>query len=136
MSPRRNLDYTECKIGESIDNEFNYYDKYKFYFNKYKTAGVYGPQVVDCPDEVGKLIQLRQRLAPNEWLLQNTRGDKLSTQLMTKAVSDAFGMNVGSSAIRNISATELFGGQKNEMQKVATDMGTSVDMLKKIYINN
>lgn len=136
MSPRRNIDYTECKIGEPKDDNFNYYDKFKITFNTFKTAGVYGQQIVDVPDEIGKLIQLRQRLSPSEWLLCNTRGDKLSSQLMTKYVSDAFQMDIGSSAIRNISATELFGGNKAEMQKVATEMGTSVGMLAKIYINN
>lgn len=136
MSPRRNTDYTEMKVCEPKDDEFNYYDKYKFYFNKYKTAGVYGQQITDAPDEVGKLIQLRQRLSPSVWLLTNTRGDKMSTQLMSKAVSNAFQMDIGSSAIRNISATELFGGNKAEMQKMATEMGTSVGTLSKIYINN
>lgn len=136
MSPRRNLDYTECKLGEPKDDEFNYYDKYKFYFNRYKTADVYGEQIVDAPDVVGKLIQLRQRLAPSIWLLSNTRGDKMSTQLMSKAVSNAFQMDVGSSAIRNIASTELFGGNKAEMKKIATEMGTSVNMLSSVYINN
>lgn len=136
MPPRRNADYTEMKIGEPKDDNYNYYDKFKFYFNRYKTDKIYGQQVVDVPDEIGKLIQLRQRLNQSEWLLTNTRGDKLSSQLMTKYVADSFGMDVGASAIRNISATDKFGGQKVEMQKVATEMGTSVAMLAKIYINN
>jgi hypothetical protein len=135
MPPRRN-DYTEVKIEEPKEDKFNYYDKYKFYFNTFKTAKHYGQQITDVPDEIGRLIELRQRLSPNEWLLTNQKGHKLSTSMMSKAVSKAFGFDVGSSAIRNIFATHNFGGQKAEMKQVATDMGTSVAMLSNIYIND
>ena len=136
MPPRRNLDYIEMKIGEPKDDEFNYYDKYKMTFNRYKTDKIYGEQIVDCPDVVGKLIQLRQRLAPSIWLLTNTRGDKLSTQLMSKAVSDAFQMDVGSSSIRNIYLSSKYSDVKEGLNKDCKEMGTSAGTALKIYIKN
>jgi len=135
MPPRRN-DYTEVKIGEPKEDEFNYYDKYKFYFNSFKTAKHYGQQITDVPDELGRLIELRQRLSPNEWLLTNQKGNKLSTSMLSKVIKDAFKMDIGSSAIRNIFATHIFGGQKQLLKDTAEQMGTSVAMLSNIYIND
>jgi hypothetical protein len=134
MLPRRNLDYTEMKIGTPNDNEYNYYDKFKFYFNNYKTAGVYGQQIVDVPDELGKLIQLRQRLSPNEWLLLSVRGNQLSTTSMTAYVADAFGMDIGSSAIRNIYLSSKYADTKDNLNKDCADMGTSAGTALKVYI--
>jgi len=134
MPPRRN-DYTEVKIEEPKEDAFNYYDKYKFYFNTFKTAKHYGQQITDVPDELGRLIELRQRINPHEFLLINKKGDKLSTSMLSKVIKDAFKMDIGSSSIRNIFATAKFGGVKAEMKEVATDMGTSVSMLQNVYTN-
>jgi hypothetical protein len=134
--PRRNLDFTAMLVQEPKDDNYNYYHAFKMYFNKYKTNKVYGQQIIDIPDELGRLIELRQRLSPSEWLLTNQKGNKLSTSMMSKAVSKAFGFDVGSSAIRNITATEIFGGQKEKMKQVATEMGTSVNMIASVYTNN
>ena len=136
LSPRRNLDYTEMKIGEYKDDKFNYYDKYKMFFNTYKTAKNYGTQEIDVPDELGRLIELKQRLSQSEWLLTNQKGNKLSSSMMSKAVSKAFDFEIGSSSIRNIFATAKFGGQKQLLKDTAEAMGTSVAMLSNIYIND
>lgn len=136
IMPRRNADYTEMKIGEYQDDKFNYYHAYKMFFNTYKTAKVYGKQEIDVPDELGKLIELRQRINPHEFLLINQKGNKLSTSMMSKAVSKAFGYDIGSSSIRNIAVTEKFGGQKQQMKEVAEAMGTSIGMLSNVYTNN
>ena len=56
IPPRRLIDYTEFKMREIDPEKDNYMHKNTFCFNKYKTAKVYGKQVVDIPLQLRNIL--------------------------------------------------------------------------------
>ena len=58
--PRRSEDYGEMKIRNFNKTTDNYYQKDKFYFNKYKTAKIYGQVIFDMAAMASKLNILKK----------------------------------------------------------------------------
>lgn len=63
LPPRRLLDFVLLKLASNKsyvikDHNYNYYDMkaHKFIYNKFKTAGKYKQQIIDCPLELHKII--------------------------------------------------------------------------------
>lgn len=63
LPPRRALDFVLLKLAKDKsyvvkDHNYNYYDMkaHKFIYNKFKTAGKYKQQIIDCPIELHKII--------------------------------------------------------------------------------
>ena len=78
IPPRRLLDYTEFKMREIDTEKDNYMHKNTFCFNKYKTAKVYGRQVVDIPLQLRNIINKWNKLTGNDYLLFDKSGKPLT----------------------------------------------------------
>lgn len=114
IQPRRNLDYllmnvvAKNKIGLSKDKNYLLLKENKFVFNRYKTTGHYGQQIIDVPEELRKSIDeylehhpLRKELEYP--LLVNPSGKSFETSgAITKMLNSIFHKKVGASMLRHI----------------------------------
>ena len=151
--PRRNRDYSEMWFcfhePKVIDKKKNYYiaDKHKFIFNNYKTASVYGEQVLDVPADLAKVlneyIDMYQSVVEgndykkhNEFpLLVHFNGARIhEINGITRLLNKVLGKKIGSSALRHIYLTDKFAPELEAMKSTATamahDLGTQREYIK------
>jgi hypothetical protein len=151
--PRRNRDYSEMFFcfdePKVIDKKKNYYiaSKRKFIFNNYKTASVYGEQVLDCPKDLAEVldeyIDMYQRVIErddyttnNEFpLLVHFDGARIhEINGITRLLNKVLGKKIGSSAIRHIYLSDKFAPELEQMKSTATamahDLGTQREYIK------
>jgi len=147
---RRNRDYQLMLYVNDknlIENtEFNYYlpKLKKFEFNQYKTSGTYNTQEVDVNPELVDILAKYVKLHPlnkgkdkqkNFYLLVNYKGEPLlAVNAITRILNKIFGRNIGVSLLRSISLTDKFKKVMEEMDKTASEMGTSSSTAKATYI--
>jgi len=138
--PRRSKDYYLMKVvpehDESMDKAFNYLDwkEKKFIFNNYKTQGAYGAQTLDIPPELWDVLsqfKLKKKFEP--FFLLNKEGKQLAENGITRILNKSFGKNISSSMLRNIYLTDRFGEVEKDKQRISEGMGTSKDMIGKVY---
>lgn len=128
--PRRILDYTEMKIKNINSKEDNYIKGKKFVFNRYKTQKAYGTQDVEISPKLLKYLKLWMKINPTDYLLTDTRNNKLSQPQLTLRLNNIFGRNVSVNMLRHIFITDKYGDQLEEMNEDAKDMGHSLDQQK------
>jgi site-specific recombinase XerD len=128
LPPRRSQDYTELKIRNFDTKKDNYYKKSKFYFNVYKTARVYGLQIIDVPKDLDIILKKWIKINSNDYMLYSTNGNKLTSPQVTRILNKVFGKNISTSMLRHIYLTDAYKNipALNEMQNIATDMAHSV----------
>jgi len=134
--PRRSLDYTQMvvvpKYDDNMDKKFNYLslkDK-MFYFNNYKTSGIYNTQAVPIPDD---LFQILKKYRKSGLLL--VKNDKaLSVSQMTHLLNKIFGKKISVSMLRNIFLSSKYGDESNELRNDVKSMGTSTLSAMNTYI--
>lgn len=138
--PRRSKDYYLMKVvpeySESMDKAFNYLDwkEKKFIFNNYKTQGKYGEQTLDIPPELWDVLsqmKLKKKFEP--FFLLNKEGKQLAENGITRILNKCFGKKISSSMLRNIYLTDRFGEVEKDKQEISEAMGTSKDMIGKVY---
>ncbi len=79
IPPRRALDFTEMKI-KNIDTEKDNFIKNKtMIFNIYKTSKTKGQDKIDIPKELKLILNKWLRVNPTEYLLFDSKGNKLSS---------------------------------------------------------
>jgi hypothetical protein len=135
IAPRRSQDWTEMKIRgmgtkKNDVKEFNYFKGNQFHFVKYKTAHIYGEQTIDIPTKLKTLLTKWKKLNPYEFLLVNGDGTQMSIVRITQILHKLFQRNISTSMLRHIYITDKLGGTPalEDMQKMADDMGHSVEM--------
>jgi hypothetical protein len=135
IPPRRSQDWTEMKLrGVSRKakdpKEFNYIRANNFHFVKYKTASVYGEQVIEIPKELKTIINKWKKLNPHEFLLVNSDGTQMSVVRIAQILNRIFGKNISTGMLRHIYITDKLGHipSLEEMKSIADDMGHSIDM--------
>jgi hypothetical protein len=147
---RRNRDYMLMMYVNDknlIENtEFNYYlpKLKKFEFNQYKTSGTYNTQEVDVNPELVDILAKYVKLHPlnkgkdkqkNFYLLVNYKGEPLlAVNAITRILNKIFGKPIGVSLLRSISLTDKYKKIMEEMDKTASEMGTSSSTAKATYI--
>jgi hypothetical protein len=137
LPPRRSLDYTEMKWGPAEETLFNYYDGKNFTFNRFKTQNTYSTQVVPVPPELGRILKFwHKHQKPSEFVLVNSRGGKMTSPSLNKALGAIFGVKMGPSMLRSIFLSNKFGDVIKELKKDTATMGTSVDTAQNVYIKN
>lgn len=137
LPPRRSLDYTEMKWGPAEENLFNYYDGKNFTFNRFKTQKTYSTQVVPVPPELGRILKFwHKHQKPSEFVLVNSRGGKMTSPSLNKALGAIFGVKMGPSMLRSIFLSNKFGAVIKELKKDTKSMGTSVDTAQNVYIKS
>jgi len=105
--PRRNRDYLEMDVvsrmnKKKTDRNLLVMNKksMRFVFNQFKTADVYGQQVVKVPKDLEAV--LRRYLAMHTEQLGPLFGTGLNSNYMTNLLNSALGKNVGSSMLRHV----------------------------------
>lgn len=126
--PRRSTDWIEMKIKNIDKTNDNYIDKNKFVFNKYKTAKFYDKQEVDIPKGLKTILNKYIKLNPNEYLLVNDKGNKLTNVRLTQLLNRIFGNKISTSMLRHIFLTEQLKNvpKLEQLEKMAQEMGHSV----------
>lgn len=146
QQPRRNKDYqamlilnTPKDLGDNF-KDFNYYDKDKFLFYNYKTAGTYALQEIPANPELVELLKSYIKLHPlkkskNPYLLVHYDGKPLDkVNDITRILNRIFGKKIGVSMLRNIYLTDKFKDPINELRETANAMGTSSNVIRDQYV--
>ena len=136
QSPRRLLDYQLMKVEDGEDKDFNYYNKGVFVFNNFKTKGKYMTQIQSAPKELNDLIKVYLKYKPkaNNFLLNHYDGTEFKyANEITRILNKIFDKKISCSMLRNIYLTDKFSPAIKEMKEIATNMGTSVNMIETQY---
>jgi len=122
--PRRNLDFIEMVIRTRMPGkkptQMNYLvvnkNKMRFVFEVYKTAGAYGRQVFDVPEDLRQA--LIRYLKTQNWTDEENRpllGTGLESNYITKQLNAVFApKKIGSSMLRHIYASSKYGGAEHQ----------------------
>lgn len=136
IPPRRSLDYTAFKI-KNVDKETdNYFDKNKLVFNKYKTSGKKGQQIVEVPKELASILKKWISINPTDYLLFDRNNNMMSSVKLNQKLERMFGKKVGVNTLRHSYMTDKYGSlidTKKEMEKDFKEMGSS-SLQENVYI--
>lgn len=101
IPPRRALDYTAMKIKNVDKTKDNYFEKNKFIFNQFKTAGKTGSQVVDVPKPLVSIIKKWISINPTDWLLFDTKMNPMDSVKLNQKFNKLFGKQVSINEFRH-----------------------------------
>jgi integrase len=119
LPPRRAKDFGTMEINSKTGNSFEPRTQ-RFIFRDYKTAGTYGEQVIDVPDDL--YIELMDYLKGRE----SGKLLPISTVSITKHLNSIFKpKKISVSALRHIYDTHHFGETKKRMNDTARLMAHS-----------
>jgi hypothetical protein len=136
--PRRSLDWISLKISNinrDTDNYINFRKKL-IVFNRFKGSITKGQQNIPLIPIVAKAIQLfvkKRFVVESDFLLNDSKGTSISNVQLTQFLNNIFKKNVSTSMLRHFYVSNKFKGV-DELQKIAIDMGTSVNMLTNDYM--
>lgn len=150
--PRRNV-YANTKVisekdfnklSENEKNNNNYLvivsrNKKYFYFANYKTKWKYGSQKVEVSKKLNSVINLwRHYNNDKEYLLYNSKGQKLTTNSLTKYLQKIFKItgkeNISSSMLRHIYISSQVDNESyKKMKALSQKMGHSVQEQNETY---
>jgi hypothetical protein len=109
---RRSEDWTEMKIRGDIDRSIhNEIDRNKFIFNKFKTAQFQPDkrQIQSIKPALKKILDKWISINPNEYLLINTKQQKLNHTTFYQRLTKIFGKKVSINMLRKLNYTEGYG---------------------------
>jgi hypothetical protein len=150
--PRRNsyanmkvLSNTEFnKLTDKEKDEGNYLvvvsrNSKFFSFGDYKTKKKYGVQKINVDKPLNSVLNLWLNFNTTENLLVDSRGNKMTTNGLTKFLYKTFeptGKKISSTMIRHIVLTDKYGDESGYKEKLdtATKMGHSVEEQQKTYV--
>lgn len=129
IPPRRSQDYANMKVRNYDEKVDNYYQKGKFYFNKYKTEKFYGKQEVQLTPKLKTLVTKWMSKHDNDYLLFDKQDKPLTNVKITTRLNGIFGKKISSSMIRHIFLSHKY---KNipalkDMNTTAAEMGHSLE---------
>ena len=133
IAPRRSKDYVDFKIDNIDRKTDNYLKGNKFYFNSYKTAKTYGQQVIDVPKPLVNLLKKWIAINPTEYLLFDTKGDKLTNVKLNQRLNKIFGSKIGVNAMRHEYLTHKYKDVSDTLDDIEKDfknMGSSKAQFK------
>ena len=138
IPPRRSLDYCEFKIKNVDVDKNNYLVKNEMVFNRYKTDKFYEQQRVEIPKQLKTILTKWIKNNKTEYLLFDSNGNQMSSVKMTQHLNKIFGgKKCSTNILRHTYLTSKFANHldnKKQLEEVAEDMGTSVNMIEDIYI--
>jgi hypothetical protein len=133
IPPRRLLDYTEMKLRNYDKTKDNYWEGNNLYFNKYKTAKVYGKESVSIPKELKAILTKWKRLnVLHDYLLFDKKGSKMTQPQLTNLLNEILGKGRSVNALRHsfISENVLKDMPRFlEMKDMAQKLGHSVETM-------
>lgn len=155
LTPPRRNSYANMKIISNKDfeklpekeRENNNYlvvvsrNKKFFSFGDYKTKKSHGVQEFPVERKLNTVLNLWLRFNESEYLLLNSKGEKMTTNGLTKFLQKTFsptGKKISSTMIRHIFATEKqpegFSEALEKQEKLAKKMGHSLKEQQKTYV--
>ena len=110
-----------------------------FSFGDYKTKKKYGVQKIKVDKGLNSVLNLWLNFNDSENLLLDSRGNKMTTNGLTKFLYKVFaptGKKISSTMIRHIILTDKYGDESGYKEKLdtATKMGHSVEEQQKTYV--
>lgn len=127
IQPRRSKDWSEFKLKNITDKD-NYIKGNKLYFNTYKGSEDKGQQIVELPADRKPQVALFKKfikLNPFEYLLTDTKGNKLNSVKINQYLEKLFGKKISINIFRHSFLSDKYPAQLEEMTKDAINMGTS-----------
>ncbi len=137
LPPRRVLDYSSMKIRNYKEND-NYIKAGKFYFNQYKTKDRHGTQVISIPKELNTLINKHKQINDDiDYLLLNEDDKPFTSTALSKKISRMFDGN-SMDMLRSIFLSNYYKDlpQLKSMEKLASNMGHSINSALQYYVKN
>lgn len=135
MKPRRLLDWINVKVIPPYNKEEDNYfinDYKKIVFNKYKTSKFYGPQVLDVPLNLKKIIKDWLKINNNEYLLVNNKNNKMSNVLLNQRLNKIFdNKNISVNILRHSYITSIYPESmptNEELKNISKEMGHNLNM--------
>lgn len=128
IPPRRALDYTAMKIANFNIEEDNYFNKNKFVFNKFKTVGKVGSQIVELPKPLVSIVKKWISINPTDWFLFDTKMHPMDSVKLNQKMNRIFGKNVGINNFRHSFMSEKYADTIEVNRQMAEDfrmMGSS-----------
>jgi hypothetical protein len=135
IPPRRLKDYLDFKLKNYDKETDNYVDKNELIFNSYKTAKFHGQDKVALPLTLKKIINKWKTKNNNDFLLIDFYGKQLKAPALTKILNSIFKKNISVNMLRHIFITENVGPKIKELEKVAQEMGHTMNEQKN-YVKN
>lgn len=90
--PPRRAEWVKFKIKNIDVNNDNYIkDGKQFVFNAFKTSEQKGPQVIDIPSDLKKIIKKWLLINPTEYLLHDVKGEALNATKLNQRLVKIFG---------------------------------------------
>jgi integrase len=137
--PRRSGDYLLLTMGDDEDDDLNWYDGKKLYFNNYKTAKTYGSQSFDANTQVRNVLNSAIDLfglEEGDKILRNEDNKPFKdSSAITKALNRIFApKKVSTTLLRHIYLTSKYGDIKTEQAEDAEAMGHSVATQQSTYV--
>lgn len=133
IAPRRSKDFVDFKISNINKKSDNYLKGNKMYFNSYKTSKTYGEQVIDCPKPLITLLKNWISINPTDYLLFDTKGEKLTNVKLNQRLNKIFGSKIGVNAMRHEYLTHKYkdvSDTMDDMEKDFKNMGSSKAQFK------
>ena len=134
IPPRRALDFTEMKI-KNIDTEKDNYIKNKtMVFNIYKTSKIKGQDKIEIPKELKLILNKWLRVNPTEYLLFDSKGNKLSSVKVNQRFNKIMNKpNFSVNMFRKVFLTDKYKDTVQKMKKLEEDledMGSSTKQIQ------
>jgi hypothetical protein len=136
-----NKDYNKLSDGEKKDNNYLVIvsrNKKFFSLGNYKTSKKYGVQEIPIKKELNTVLNLWLKFNDSEYLLLNSRGQKMTTNGLTKFLQKTFeptGKKISSTMLRHIFLSEEFDPEVyKKMKETAEAMGHSVAEQQEVYV--
>ena len=134
IPPRRSLDFTEMKI-KNIDAEKDNYIKNKtMVFNIYKTSKIKGQDKIEIPKELKLILNKWLRVNPTEYLLFDSKGNKLSSVKVNQRFNKIMNKpNFSVNMFRKVFLTDKYKDTVKKMKDLEEDledMGSSTKQIQ------
>jgi len=133
LPPRRAQDWTEFKIKNIDDKKDNFLNNDTLIFNKYKTKVYYGSSKILLNNELNLLLDKYIELNPYEYLLVNSKGEKLTEITLNQKIKKIFDNKGGINIFRKVFITNLYSNIPN-IKDISEKMGHSIESAMKFYI--
>jgi hypothetical protein len=135
LPPRRVLDYSVMKLRNYDVKKDNYIKGNNMIFNQYKTKDRYGVQSIVIPKELMTLINKWKKINESDYLLLNEKGEPFTSGGLSKKVGRLFDGNT-IDMLRSIFLSNYYSDLPPiaEMEKLASDMGHSINAQMSYYV--
>jgi len=142
IEPRRVLDYTAMQVVSKLKTDLSTEKNYLalkenvFVFNRYKTQSKYGEQKIEIPKELRKCIDEYLETHPlkdesNYPFLVTREGNAFKgSSSITMMLNRIFKKKISASMLRHIYISHKFGDELKERERVASNMGHSLNQQK------